>query len=77
MSVMGEGIYKVNEKVHSFLPPEVTTTRIIHKIPSWFSAATVRESGAFEKVLHKAWIQPGSVQVLDVNSGVSVEALTG
>lgn len=41
MSVMGEGVYKVNEKVHSFLPPEVTTTRVIHKIPSWFSAATV------------------------------------
>ena len=33
--------------------------------------------GAFEKALHKAWIQPGSVQVLDVNSGVSVEALRG
>ena len=41
MSVMGEGVYKVNEKVHSFLPPEVTTTRVIHKITSWFSAATV------------------------------------
>lgn len=41
MSVMGEGVYKVNEKFHSFLPPEVTTTPVIYKIPSWFSAATV------------------------------------
>lgn len=41
MCGMGERVCEVNEKVHGLLSPEVITTCIIHKIPSWFSATSV------------------------------------